>query len=192
MLSVWVLLVHPSTFAVCFAAEGERTMIDGLNLTFSGDELRKLLEDRIAAHNRSADRWQRERSRTKESETEDEPLLPDHMCEHEHERHAWRAHVLEFIRDRVDAQETYRLGVADLERVELLPQTPASIEQEEYEERNAVSLQLEQLVKRVGQLTGGCAAAAAHYDIPAGYKVTRVDIEDGPEVIRIDRTDTSE
>ena len=51
-------------------------MIDGLKLTFSGEELRTLLEDRIADHNGSADHWRREQARTPESETEDAPLLP--------------------------------------------------------------------------------------------------------------------
>ena len=81
-------------------------MIDGLKLTFSGGELRKLLEERIADHNGSADRWRHELSRTPESQTVDTPLLPDHMCEHEMELHLWRASVLEFIRDHVDARET--------------------------------------------------------------------------------------
>jgi hypothetical protein len=34
-------------------------MIDGLKLTFSGEELRTLLEDRIADHNGAADHWRR-------------------------------------------------------------------------------------------------------------------------------------
>ena len=161
-------------------------MIDGLKLTFSGEELRKLQEERMVAHNESADHWRHELSRTPESQTEDAPLLPDHMCEHEVDVHVWRASVLEFIRNHVDARETYRLGAADLEFGELLPPKAGSIEQRDYEERNAVGFQLERLVKRVGELTCGCAAA--HYEPPPGYKLTRVDVEDGPEVIRIDRT----
>ena len=88
-------------------------MIDGLKLTFTGDELRRLLEARIASHNMSADRWRSEESRTPESETEDAPLLPDHICEHETERHEWRASVLEFIRSHIEQQATYCLGAAD-------------------------------------------------------------------------------
>ena len=90
------------------------TMIDGLKLTFSGEELRTLLEDRIADHNGAADHWRREQARTPESQTDEAPLLPDHMCEHEEERQVWRADVLEFIRNHVDPQETYRLSAADL------------------------------------------------------------------------------
>ena len=113
-------------------------MIDGLKLTFSGEELRRLLEERIADHNGAAEHWRRQQSRTPESETEPEPLLPEHMCEHEEERHVWRAEVLEFIRNHVDGRETYRLSAADLEFGELLPSKPRWMEQEEYEERTAV------------------------------------------------------
>ena len=45
-------------------------MIDGLKLTFSGEELRKVLDQRIASHLRGAERWRRELSRTKDDETE--------------------------------------------------------------------------------------------------------------------------
>jgi hypothetical protein len=65
----------------------DRTMTDGLKLTCSGGELRKLLEDRIADHQRRADRWTRETLRTPEDQTEDAPL-PDHICTNEAERHA--------------------------------------------------------------------------------------------------------
>lgn len=167
-------------------------MIDGLTLTFTGEELRKLLEERIASHNMSADRWRREQSRTPDSETEDAPLLPDHICEHETDRHEWRANVLEFIRSHIEPQATYRLGAADLEFGELLPPKPASIEQEDYEEGTAVGSHLERLTKRVGELTCGSAAAAVGYELPAPYKATRVDVENGPEIIRIDRIDESE
>ena len=164
-------------------------MIDGLKLTFTGEELCKLLEERIASHNTSAERWRHEQTRTHESETEDEPLLPDHICEHEMERHVWRASVFEFIRDHVDAQETYRLGADDLEFGEILPSKPQWIEQEEYEERTAIGVQLEQLAKRIGGLGCGYAVATDGYQPPAGYKVTRVDVEDGPEITLIQRTD---
>ena len=168
-------------------------MIDGLKLTFTGEELRRLLEARIASHNMSADRWRSEQSRTPESETEDAPLLPGHICEHETERHEWRASVLEFIRSHIEQQATYRLGAADLEFGELLPPKPAWIEQEDYEERTAVGFHLERLTKHVGELAcSSAAAAAAGYELPAPYKATRVDVEDGPEIIRIDRIDEPE
>jgi hypothetical protein len=167
-------------------------MIDGLKLTFSGEELRALLDERIAEHDRSADRWRHQQSRTPESETEDEPLLPEHICEYETERHEWRAEVLEFIRDHVDAQETYRLSAADLEFGELLPSKPGAIEQTEYEERAAVGFQLERLTKRLGEI--GCRARLAtdQWEPPPGYKVTRIDVDGGPEIVQIERTEDPE
>lgn len=165
-------------------------MIDGLKLTFSGEELRTLLEDRIADHNGAADHWPREQARTPESETEDAPLLPEHMCECEEERHVWRAEVLEFIRDHVDPQEAYRLSAADLEFGELLPSKPRWMEQEDYEERTAVGFQLERLTKRLGELR--CRATAREEWAPPGYKVTRVDAEDGIETIKFERADEGE
>ena len=166
-------------------------MIDGLKLTFSGEEIRALLEDRIADHNGSADHWRREQARTPESQTEDAPLLPDHMCEHEEKRHVWRAEVLEFIRNHVDPPETYRLSAADLEFGELLPSKPGAIEQEDYEERTAIGFQLERLTKRLGEL--GCRAAVTeNWEPPPGHTVSRVDIEGGPEIIKIERTDDAE
>jgi hypothetical protein len=98
-------------------------MIDGLKLTITGEELRSLLERRIDDHLRTADGWKREQERTPEQATDDEPLLPDHMCANEAERHEWRAEVLEFLRDHIDAKETYRLGEDDLAFGELLPRS---------------------------------------------------------------------
>ena len=165
-------------------------MIDGLKLTFSGEELRKLLEERIANHTGCAERWRWEQSRTKESETDDAPLLPDHMCEHEEEKHMWRADVLGFVRDHIEALETYRVGAADVEFGELLPPKPGLVEQAEYQERTAYGFQLEQLTKRVGELAsrGFCPAVTNGYEPPDAYKVSRVEVEDGPEITRIDRT----
>jgi hypothetical protein len=127
-------------------------MIDGLRLRFLGEELRQLLEQRTESHQRCASRWRREQARTPEEQTDEQPLLPDHMCEHEAERHEWHAEVLAFIRDRVEAAEVYRLGEADLEFAELLPQKPGFLEQEEYEERTGVGFQLERVAKGIGDL----------------------------------------
>ncbi len=128
-------------------------MIDGLKLTITGEELRALLERRIDTHYRSADHWKREQERTPEQQTDDEPLLPDHICANEAERHEWRAEVIEFIRDHIDAGETYRLSAADLEFGELLPDKPGWLEQDEYEERTRIGFQLERLTKTAGKLT---------------------------------------
>ena len=78
-------------------------MIDGLRLTIPGQELRRLLEHRIDHHLQRAEWWNREQARTPQEQTEDEPLMPDHICENETERHEWRAAVLGFIRDRLES-----------------------------------------------------------------------------------------
>ncbi len=127
-------------------------MIDGLRLTISGEEIRRLLADRIEYHERCVKHWKREQARTPEEQTEDEPLLPEHMCEHESERHEWRTNVLGFIRDHIEAAEVYRVGGSDLLLGELLPAKPWSIEQEEFEEPTSVGFQLERLTKKVGDV----------------------------------------
>jgi hypothetical protein len=52
-------------------------MIDGLELTMSGEEFRELLAERIRVHEQRVARWKREAAPTPEEETEDEPLLSD-------------------------------------------------------------------------------------------------------------------
>jgi hypothetical protein len=136
-------------------------MVDGLRLTIEGAELRRLLDQRIDDHCRSAERWKREQARTPEDQTDDAPLLPEHLCENEAERHEWRAAVLEFIRDRIEPAEVYRLGEADLVFGELLPAKPGWLEQEEYEERTSVGFHLERLAKNVGETFPRVPAIAA-------------------------------
>ena len=131
-------------------------MIDGLKLTLSGEELRTLLEKGIRRHEENASRWAREKLRTTDDETEDAPLLPQHICDNEAERHTWRANVLAFIRDHVDPGETYRLGAADLEYGELLPDEPNGLDQD--------------------------------VDATVGFRTTRLDVEGGPEIIKVERT----
>jgi hypothetical protein len=122
-------------------------VIDGLKLTMSGGELRALLAARVAEHRASADHWQGEAERTPEEQTDEHPLLPEHMCEYEADRHEWRAEVLEFIHDHVEPQETYRLAKPDLVFGELLPRKPGAVEQNEYEERTRVGFGLERIAK---------------------------------------------
>ena len=125
-------------------------MIDGLRLTISGKELRKLLDERIHEHRRRADHWEREAARSPEDQTEDDPVLPEHMCTNESERHEWRADVLEFLRDHIEPTEIYRLAEADLEFGELLPEKPGALELSEYEERTAVGFHLGRMAKNIG------------------------------------------
>lgn len=127
-------------------------MIQGLQLTVTGKQIKDLLAERIDVHRNRAERWKHELSRTPADETEAEPLLPDQMCEHERQRSEWRAAVLEFIREHVDETATYLLSQADLEFGELLPERPRSVEQEEYEERTALAFNIDRLTKRLGGL----------------------------------------
>ena len=139
-------------------------MIDGLKLTLTGEELRSLLNERIASHERGADRWKHEQERDPATQTEDEPVLPEHMCENECERHQWRAEVLQFIRDHIDPSEVYRLGAADPEFGELLPAKPRWIEQEEYEERTSIGFSLERLTKEMGDLPSALGSTVGGHD----------------------------
>ena len=136
-------------------------MINGLQLTIPGEEVRQLLEQRIEGLRRRAEWWKREQARSPEEQTEDEPVLPEHICENEAERHEWRAAVLEFFRDRIESAEVYRLGEADLRCGELLPEKPGWLEQEEYEERTSVGFHLERLSKKVGEVLPRELAVAA-------------------------------
>ncbi|HVG52773.1 MAG TPA: hypothetical protein VM846_00005 [Vicinamibacterales bacterium] len=178
-------------------------MIDGLKLTFSGAELRTLLDVRIQEHVQRADWWRREETRTEEDATEDAPLLPSHMCENEAQRHTWRSSVLAFIRDHVEADETYRLDAAALEFGELLPAMPGWLAQDEYEKQTAVGFGLERLTKTVdrlatttSELLHGDVSAQPAKTVSGGDEIiedrdefvtTRVDTGGGPEVIAIQR-----
>jgi hypothetical protein len=127
-------------------------MIDGLKLTMTGTELRKRLEDRIQDHMRCAERWKRELTRTLADQTEDEPLLPDHMCEAQAEREEWKVEVLTFIRDHIEESETYRLAERDLVFGELLPEKPGWMEQDDFENETAMKFGFERLTKEIQRL----------------------------------------
>lgn len=144
--------------------EADITAIDGLKLKCTGNELRELLEQRIQYHKRCAERWKHEQERTPEDETEDAPLLPDHMCANEEERHEWRCEVLAFIRDHIDASRTYRLRDADLAFGELLPQKPGWMEQDEYEKEISIGFNLERLTKEIGRVVPALTRAAYRED----------------------------
>ena len=85
-------------------------MIDGLRLTFKGKELRRLLDEKIVGHKRCAKRWRDGLGRTPEQQTEEEPLLPDEMCENEAERHEWNACYLPSYCRRNPARSSSRNG----------------------------------------------------------------------------------
>ena len=173
-------------------------MIEGLKLTIPGEKLRMLLDERIHHHQRCADRWAHEQTRTPSDQTEDNPLLPEHMCSHEEERHRWRTDVLSFIRDHIEIGETYRLAQADLDFGELLPSAPGCLAQEDFEDRTRIGFALERIAKAsegFGSLD--CRLLASHESTGSqplseaedtdDFRITRQDLENGPEVIRIER-----
>ena len=133
-------------------------MIDGLKLTMTGEEIRALLEKRIEVHQRRAEHWDHEANRDVESQDEDHPLLPTHMCENESEEEEWRIEVLSFIRDHIVTSETYRLGERDLAFGELLPEKPGWMQQDEYEREHAVGFGLERVAREMRHLDFGAYA----------------------------------
>lgn len=124
--------------------------VDGLKLTFKGDQLRALLDERVQRHLRLAESWKRDLARSPEQQT-DEALLPVRLRVHEAQRHEWRAAVLQFLRDHVEPSEVYRLGEADLDFGELLPEKPDSLERDEFDARMGVAFELEQMTNEVRQ-----------------------------------------
>jgi hypothetical protein len=155
------LLILPKDDGIVVGeVKASNVMIDGLKLTVTGEELRALLQQRIDDHLQRATRWKREQARTSEEQTDETPLLPDHICENEAERHEWQADVLGFIREHIESSEVYRLGQADLAFGELLPDKPGWLEQDEYEERTSIGFHLGRLTKTVGELTPAAWAVA--------------------------------
>ena|SRR5688572_13268377 len=108
-------------------------MIDGLKVSLTGEELRQLMDERAASFRASAERWNGENRRSSDDETDDAPLLPEHICKNQAAHDEWRASVLTFLRERVDASEVYRLGLADLKYLEFLPAEPEWLGPEESE-----------------------------------------------------------
>ena len=133
-------------------------MIEGLRLTFTGEELRRRLEERMADHGDSIERWKRELAQPSAEEPQEPAMfIPDHMCENQIDLHEWRVDVLAFLRDHLDPSEVYLLGAVDLAFAELLPERPGWMEQSEYEERTRVGFTLERLAREVRGL-----ASSAH------------------------------
>ena len=126
-------------------------MIDGLKLTMTGEELRKRLDQRVKDHERQAAWYKREAKRDPDPNDENDFGMPEHMCEHEEQFHAWRAKALAYIREHVEGGEVYRLTEADLAFGEILPQKPGLIEQSDYEEEHRIGFSLERIAKEIGR-----------------------------------------
>lgn len=123
-------------------------MIDGLKVTMTGDELRTILKARVEAHRANAVRWKRDAERPPNEQTEDTPLVPEHICDNKAGRHEWRAGVLEFLRDHLEPLEICRLGESDLAFGDVLPAKPFWLEQDGYEQQHAGRFALERIARR--------------------------------------------
>jgi hypothetical protein len=107
-------------------------VIDGLKLTLSGSELRALLADAAKARLRLADHWKKEAARSPDDKkAAGKSRLPDRICEKEAERQEWRAEMLTFLKNHVDASATYWLGRDDLDFGDLVPEEPDWLEEED-------------------------------------------------------------
>jgi hypothetical protein len=135
-------------------------MIEGLKLTMTAEELRHRLDERVKHHQRVVEHYKREAKRTPDPKDEYDVVLPEHMCEFEQELHAWRAETLAYIREHVEGGEVYRLGPADLEFGEILPEKPGSVEQEEFERENSVGFSMERIAREIRGSNGGAYAIA--------------------------------
>jgi len=129
-------------------------MIEGLKLTMTGEELRKRLAERVKHHEKLVEHYEREAKREPDPKDEYDFVLPEHMCEFEQELHQWRAETLAYIREHLEGGEVYRLGPADLEFGEILPQKPGIVEQDEFERENRVGFSMERIAKEIGGSSG--------------------------------------
>ena len=135
-------------------------MIEGLKLTMTAEQLRHRLDERVKHHQRVVEHYEREAKRKPDPKDEYDFVLPEHMCEFEQELHAWRAETLAYIREHLEGGEVYRLGPADLEFGEILPEKPGCVEQDEYERENAVGFNMERIAKEIGGSRNGAYAIA--------------------------------
>lgn len=135
-------------------------MIEGLKLTMTGEQLRKRLAERVKQHQRLVEHYKREATREPDPDAEFDCTLPEHMCEYEQELHQWRAETLAYMREHIEGGEIYRLGPADLEFGEILPEKPGSVEQEEFEQENSIRFSMKRIAKDIGGSTGGAYAIA--------------------------------
>ena len=135
-------------------------MIEGLKLTMTGEEIRSRLDERVKHHEHAVERYKYEATREPDPNVEYDCVLPEHMCEFEQEFHLWRAETLAYIREHIEGGEVYRLGPADLEFGELLPEKPGMVEQDEFERENRIGLSMERIAKEIGGSSGGAYAIA--------------------------------
>jgi hypothetical protein len=75
--------VDPDSSELAANRVSSRGEVEGLRVTISGEKVHALLHERIQVHKRRADHWRHEQARSPEEQTEEEPLLPEHMCTNE-------------------------------------------------------------------------------------------------------------
>jgi hypothetical protein len=95
-------------------------MIDGLKVQMSSEELARRLEVRIQWHQQMAAEYEEELRRPEAQR--DDPLMPEHMIEHEMREHQEEAATLTVVRDHLIPNETYRLSEQDLRFADLVPE----------------------------------------------------------------------
>jgi hypothetical protein len=105
----------------------EESMIDGLKLAITGEELILALNERIERH-RSTIQFKRDQISGK-IEPPKEPYwdVPAETVEDEIRQHQHRIHVLMMIRDHILTGETYLVGRRDLAFAELMPDPPEPV-----------------------------------------------------------------
>lgn len=99
-------------------------MIDGLKLTMPGDVLKARVAGRIRLHESAVERYRADLKMDPKDQTEEHPLLPDHILESMIDERLDRIAALTLIRDHVISAETYLLDKSDLQFAEMLPPPP--------------------------------------------------------------------
>lgn len=94
-------------------------MIDGLKVRMTSDELAARLAGRIEWHQRAAVACEEEWRRP--DVDQEDPLVSEHLIEHEMREHREQAGVLEMLRDHLVPGEVYELGEMDLRFADLVP-----------------------------------------------------------------------
>jgi hypothetical protein len=95
-------------------------MIDGLKVQMSTEELATRLAERILWHHQLAEEYEEE-FRKPEAQRDD-PLMPEHMIEHEMRQHQEEAATLTMLREHLVPNEIYRLTESDLRFADLVPE----------------------------------------------------------------------
>ena len=99
-------------------------MIDGLKLIMQGEALKAKVAKRIRQHETAVERYRADLKMDPKDQTEEHPLLPEHMLEDMIDERLERIAALTLIYDHVSPGETYLLDQADLQFAEMLPPPP--------------------------------------------------------------------